>query len=105
MIDLFWDRRVRMLLLIMLFSVSIPFSSTADSLARSNWFNSGGEMIATNGHLFTTVTQLNVTNGVPSYWTTYFAPTNTPVTLAKTGDQIKVTWGFTPANIVSFHTG
>src|SRR5262245_11771342 len=32
-------------------------------------------------------------------WTTYFTPEGTPVTLANTGDSLKVTWVFTPTNV------
>jgi hypothetical protein len=32
-------------------------------------------------------------------WTTYFTPEATPVTLANAGDNLKVTWVFTPTNI------
>ena len=65
-----------------------------DGDIESAWFNnSGGSMVATPGHLVTTIT-----NG-ETYWTTYFAATNHPVTLAKTGDRIKATWAFTPSNV------
>jgi pectate lyase len=34
-------------------------------------------------------------------WTTYFTPEASPVTLAGTGDQLKVTWKFTPSTLAA----
>src|SRR5262249_19960459 len=65
-----------------------------DGDIESAWFNNpGGSMEVAPGHLITTIT-----NG-ETYWTTYFAATNHPVTLTKAGDRIKVTWAFTPSDI------
>lgn len=66
-----------------------------DGDIESAWFNynAAGSMVATPGHLMMTMT-----NGSTS-WTTYFAATNRPITLAKAGDRIKVTWAFTPSNV------
>jgi hypothetical protein len=32
-------------------------------------------------------------------WTTYFTPEASPATLAAAGDQLRITWAFTPANV------
>jgi hypothetical protein len=37
-------------------------------------------------------------------WTTHFTPEATPVTLANTGDSMKVTWVFTPTNVNTTNT-
>ena len=39
-----------------------------------------------------------------SWWTTYFTPSATPVTLANAGDQLKVTWSFTPTGVAAANT-
>jgi hypothetical protein len=47
----------------------------------------------------TTTTSGHLTKAVPSgsvSWTTYFTPESTPITLANAGDNLKVTWVFTP---------
>jgi hypothetical protein len=59
---------------------------------ESSWFNSGGTMTPSAGHLITTVPAGSAS------WTTYFAPEATPVSLAQ-GQQIRVTWVFTPTGI------
>lgn len=38
-------------------------------------------------------------------WTTYFAPEATPVTLNAAGDQLRITWVFTPTGVVEAHDG
>ncbi len=39
------------------------------------------------------------TSGSSASWTTYYTPQGNEVNLANTGDQLKVTWIFTPTNI------
>jgi PEP-CTERM motif-containing protein len=39
------------------------------------------------------------TSASSASWTTYFTPESSPVTLANTGDSMKLTWVFTPTNI------
>lgn len=70
----------------------------ADTLARTNWFDSSGLMTASPGHLL-----MPLTNSA-QYWTTYFAPTNSPILLSQPGNQIKVTWTFTATGVQSFST-
>jgi hypothetical protein len=71
----------------------------ADPLARTNWFNSGGTMVASPGHLVVTPT-----NATDYYATMYFAPTNNPLTLAQPGNQLKLTWRFTPSGVFAYST-
>lgn len=72
--------------------------SDGDGDLESAWYNTGGTMTATPGHLNTTIAN-------PTFWTTYFAPSGSPVTLAKSGDQIKVTWKFIPSSVTTTTTG
>lgn len=66
--------------------------SDLDNDIESSWFNSGGTMTPSAGHLITTVPAGSAS------WTTYFAPEATPISLAQ-NQQIKVTWVFTPTGI------
>ncbi|HSY17565.1 MAG TPA: immunoglobulin domain-containing protein [Candidatus Acidoferrales bacterium] len=67
-----------------------------DGDLESAWFNTGNTMTASPGHLVTTLPA----NGTGSAsWTTYFTPESTPVTLANTGDALKITWVFTPTGV------
>src|ERR1039457_7325968 len=73
----------------------------SDGDLESAWFNNGNTMTATPGHLVTTLPA----NGTSSAsWTTYFTPESSPVTLAGAGDQLKVTWIFTPTSVNSGST-
>jgi pectate lyase len=73
----------------------------SDGDLESAWFNNGNTMTATPGHLVTTLPA----NGTSSAsWTTYFTPESSPVTLAGAGDQLKVTWIFTPTGVNSGST-
>ncbi len=47
---------------------------------------------------------LTGTGASSASWTTYFTPAGTPVTLANTGDFVKVTWVFTPSNVNASNT-
>jgi hypothetical protein len=64
----------------------------ADGL-ESAWYNggTGATAVASTGSLL-----LTPPNTSSAAWTTYFTPEATPITLANTGDNIKVTWVFTP---------
>jgi hypothetical protein len=64
----------------------------ADGL-ESAWYNggTGATAVASTGQLL-----LTPPNASSASWTTYFTPEATPVTLANAGDNIKVTWVFTP---------
>lgn len=68
-----------------------------DGDIESAWYNSGPVTSITPGHMNTIFT-----NG--GYATTYFAPTNLPVTLANNGDQIKVTWRFVASSVLCWST-
>ena len=66
--------------------------SDADGSIESAWFSSPGTaMAATTGHL--TTTQIAASS---SSYTTFFTPEANPITLANVGDQLKLTWQFTP---------
>jgi len=66
---------------------------------ESAWFSAG------SGSAVTTVHHLSLQNGSSSTsWTTYFTPESSPVTLAGVGDQLKVTWVFTPSNVNTNNT-
>ena len=68
------------------------FNGDADPDVESAWFSSpSGAMQVQVGLLSTT--QLS---GSSSSYTTYFTPELNPVTLANAGEQLKITWVFTP---------
>ncbi len=68
---------------------------------ESAWFNAGGTLTTSAGHLIGTMP----TNGTSSAsWTTYFTTESSPVTLAGAGDQLKITWVFTPSGVNSNST-
>ena len=62
---------------------------------ESQWFNggTGATLTPSAGHLV-----MGVPTGSAS-WTTYFAGEGSEATLANTGDTLKLTWVFTPANV------
>ncbi|HEY2828231.1 MAG TPA: PEP-CTERM sorting domain-containing protein [Pirellulales bacterium] len=72
----------------------------SDGELESAWFinNNGGTNATTVGHI-TTAPPTGSSN-----WTTFFAPEATPVTLANAGDQLKVTWEFTPSGVNTSNT-
>ena len=76
--------------------MGVDYNSSGDF--ESAWFNSGGTMTATPGHLTTTVGSDN------SSWTTYFTPEANQVTLAGAGDELKITWVFTPSGVATSGT-
>ena len=72
--------------------MGVDYNASGDF--ESAWFSSG------SGSAVTTVGHLNLQNGSTSTsWTTYFTTESSPVFLAGTGDQLKVTWVFTPTNV------
>ena len=67
-----------------------------DTDLESAWFQGGGGTLdpaAAGGPL-----SGSVSTGSSS-WTTYFTPEASPVTLSSAGQQLKVTWGFTPRTV------
>src|SRR5262245_16787328 len=44
------------------------------------------------------------TSASSASWTTYFSPAGQEVNLANTGDQLKITWIFTPLNVNASNT-
>jgi hypothetical protein len=87
------------------FCSSTRAETVVPSINDSTWYNGGGgtlnpaDGIPTTGHLIMTT---NATGS--SSWTTYFTPPGTPVTLANVGDQVKLTWAFTPTGVNSAST-
>ncbi len=77
--------------------MGVDYNSSGD--LESAWFSAG------SGSAVTTVGHLNLQNGSSSTsWTTYFTPESSPVTLTGPGDQLKITWVFTPANVNTNNT-
>lgn len=63
-----------------------------DGNLESAWYSSpGSAMAATTGHL--TTTQISASS---TTYSTYFTPEANPISLANVGDQLKLTWVFTP---------
>ena len=70
-----------------------------DTDIESAWFNGG------NGGLFPSTGHLVMSNATTSStWTTYFTPEASPITLASAGDQLKLTWVFTPTGVNANNT-
>ncbi|HTQ49197.1 MAG TPA: immunoglobulin domain-containing protein, partial [Candidatus Acidoferrales bacterium] len=77
--------------------MGVDYNSSGDF--ESAWFNGGGGMMTSSpGHLVTTVTSSS------SSWTTYFTTEASPVTLAGAGDEMKITWVFTPSGVAASGT-
>ena len=77
--------------------MGVDYNSSGDF--ESAWFNGGGgTMTSSVGHLVTTVTTSS------SSWTTYFTTEANPVTLGGAGDQLKITWVFTPSSVATSGT-
>jgi hypothetical protein len=79
---------------------AVGTDADSDGDLESAWLvnNNGGSNSTTVGHM---------TTGVPTgsmNWFTYFTPDATPVTLANTGDQLRVTWQFTPTGVNTGNT-
>ena len=79
----------------------------ADLNLESAWFtSSAGAMSIVDDAVPGGDQLLRTTNSTSSAsWTTYFTPTASPVTLLNNGDQLKVTWIFTPTNVGTADTG
>src|SRR4051812_6146485 len=74
--------------------------SDTDGSIESAWFTSNAAGTTTStGHM-----NLGTAATGSTSWTTYFTPEASPVTLANTGDQVKVTWVFTPTTITGAST-
>ena len=76
----------------------------SDTDLESAWFRGGvGSMTVVNATPGTVpgILQLATAAGASSSWTTYFTPDGSPVILVNAGDQIKVTWVFTPTTVNS----
>jgi hypothetical protein len=74
--------------------------SDGDTNLESAWFQGGDgtlDPVGVGGPLRAKFSA--PTSASSASWTTYFTPDATPVTLANTGDFVKVTWVFTPTNI------
>ncbi|MGH7991907.1 MAG: immunoglobulin domain-containing protein [Limisphaerales bacterium] len=79
--------------------MGVDYNSSGDF--ESEWFNASGTLTASTGHLVGTMPA----NGTSSAsWTTYFTTAASPVTLAGAGDQLKITWVFTPSGVNSSST-
>ena len=77
--------------------MGVDYNSSGDF--ESAWFNGGGgTMTSSAGHLVTTV------GSSSSSWTTYFTTEASPVTLAGAGDELKITWIFTPSSVATSGT-
>jgi hypothetical protein len=72
----------------------IGTDADADGDLESAWFVTSSGMTVSPNHLVMT----NLT-GSSSAFTTYFTPGATPVTLTNVGDQIRLTWVFTPNGV------
>jgi hypothetical protein len=78
--------------------------SDSDIDIESAWFQGGVgtlDPVGTGGPL-----RGNMTAGGTSSasWTSYFTPESGPITLANTGDFLKLTWVFTPSNVNASNT-
>ena len=71
-----------------------------DGDLESAWYSggSGASATASPGHLVFTM------GSSSGSWTTYFTPETNQVTLAGAGDQLKVTWVFTPSGVNAGNT-
>ncbi|MFO1476825.1 MAG: PEP-CTERM sorting domain-containing protein [Verrucomicrobiota bacterium] len=76
------------------------FDADADGSIESAWFTSGtGATIPTTpGHAVFTMGTSSAS------WTSYITPTGSPVSLVNAGDQVKLTWQFTPAGVGAGNT-
>jgi len=74
--------------------------SDVDLSIESAWFNAGtgATLTPSVGHLVGAVAASSAS------WTTFFTPPGSPVTLANAGDQMKITWVFTPTNVNATNT-
>jgi pectate lyase len=79
--------------------MGVDYNSSGDF--ESAWFNANGTLTSSVGHLVGTLPSGGSSS---ASWTTYFTTEPSPVTLAGTGDQLKITWIFTPTGVNSSST-
>ncbi len=79
--------------------MGVDYNSSGD--LESAWFNANGTLTASTGHL---IGALPVNGTSSASWTTYFTPETNSVTLAGAGDELKITWVFTPSSVNSSST-
>ena len=74
--------------------------SDLDGNLESAWYSSGtgASLTPSPGHLLMTMGTSSAS------WTTHFTPDGSPVTLLNAGDQLKITWQFTPNNVNASNT-
>jgi len=78
--------------------------SDADGDLESPWYQGGAGSLNPVAAGGPQRADLTGTGASSASWTTYFTPEATPVTLANTGDFVKVTWVFTPSNVNANNT-
>ncbi|HEX4412933.1 MAG TPA: PEP-CTERM sorting domain-containing protein [Lacipirellulaceae bacterium] len=78
--------------------------SDADGDLESAWFQGGAGSLNPVAAGGPQRADLTGTGASSASWTTYFTPEATPVTLANTGDSVKVTWVFTPSGVNTGNT-
>ncbi len=74
--------------------------SDSDGDLESAWYQGGDgtlDPVGAGGPLRAAFS--SATSGSSASWTTYFTPEGSGVNLANPGDQLKVTWVFTPTNV------
>jgi pectate lyase len=76
--------------------MGVDYNSSGDF--ESAWFNANGTLVASAGHLVGTMPADGTSS---ASWTTYFTPETNSITLAGAGDQLKITWVFTPSGVNS----
>jgi pectate lyase len=74
--------------------MGVDYNSSGDF--ESAWFNANGTLTSSTGHLIGTMPDDGTSS---ASWTTYFTTEASPVTLAGAGDQLKITWVFTPSGV------
>jgi hypothetical protein len=78
--------------------------SDADGDLESAWFQGGAGSLNPVGLGGPERADLTGTGASSASWTTYFTPEASPVTLANTGDSLKLTWVFKASNINATNT-
>jgi hypothetical protein len=79
---------------------STAIDRDSDTELESAWFSTGTGASApvTAGHMTLTMGSSSAS------WESYFTPEATPVTLTSAGDQLKITWVFTPNGVNTANT-
>jgi hypothetical protein len=78
--------------------------SDADGDLESVWYQGGVGSLNPVGAGGPERGDMTATGASSASWTAYFTPGATPVTLANTGDFVKVTWVYTPSNVNTSNT-